>query len=139
MKTKRISHILIVVIVVVTVANLTSILDVDTKLSLKFGHLEALAWDEEEEGGGPSFGGTELRRGKCEDGVEEYVSCEWDSMLEKETCGIIDELDCSPGNTPTNPGGTTNNPNCVQFGHMYTSTICFVSCLRCNYTERLCD
>lgn len=132
MKTKRIGHILIVAIAIITVANLTSILTVDTNLNLKFEKVEALAWDE-------LWGGTELRRGKCEDGVEEYVSCEWDSMLEKETCGIIDELDCSPGNTPTNPGGTTNNPNCVQFGHMYTSTICFVSCLRCNYTERLCD
>lgn len=132
MKTKRISHILIVAIAIITVANLTSILTVDTNLNLKFGKVEALA-------SGEGFGGSELRRGKCEDGIEEYTSCEWDAMLVETTCEMMDELDCSPGNTPTNPGGTTNNPNCVQFGHMYTSTICFVSCLRCNYTERLCD
>lgn len=134
---KKVGYILFVITVVMTFLNFSSIFTEDRDLNLKFVSIEALA--QEEDLGGSDDGGYELRIGMCEDGVEDFTSCEWDPELTGRNCEMSDERDCSPGNNPSNLGQMGNNESCVQNGHMFYESSCFRYCLRCNYTKYICD
>lgn len=132
MKVKIIAQIFLIAAAFITVLNFTSVFSIDSSFNLKFANVEAMAMDEE-------WGGYELRIGMCEDGVEDFTSCEWDPELTGRNCEMSDERDCSPGNNPSNPGQMGNNESCVQNGHMFYESSCFRYCLRCNYTKYICD
>lgn len=129
---KKISCIFFILVSTLAITNLVNIFTDEVSFNLKFADVEARAWSEDQ-------GGSELRIGYCDDGIETFTSCEWDEELSNEDCTMSDERDCSPGNNPLNPDTEKTDNLCAQYGHNYYYTICFEYCTRCSHTRSLCN
>lgn len=133
MKFNFISCGIIITISLVAILNFNYLIGSDISVVMNLNSLEALA---DNEGGNSDFGGEELRIGICDDGIEEYTTCEWSRELTG-VCNRYEERDCTPGNHPLTEE-TISNQTCVRYGHSFITTLCFKVCNRCGLKIQTC-
>lgn len=83
--------------------------------------------------------GKILRSFYCESG-NEYYECVYANAEDK--CHYLSETFCGAGDSPAE-GGTESsgeaNDLCSNTGHIFSSTLCYTTCIRCGLTTKNCE